>query len=105
VRPANGAALGLEHVLGFFALESTAGRSVPLANWSWDCGRWACLGHVGHTVGRLLHLLDRRVPALSIHPRDVRNGFWPKILRLSEELLGAGYEPTTPAGLLETSPC
>ena len=98
VRPGN--ALGLEHVLGFFTLESNV-RSVSLATWSWDCSRWGWLGHVGHGIGWLLQSLDRGVPTVAIHPRDLERGFWPKILRLTEELLANGYEPGTPARLLE----
>jgi hypothetical protein len=101
VRRENAGALGLDHVLGFFSLESAAGRSVPLATWTWDCGRWGWLGHVGHGLGALLHALDGGVPTLAIHPRDLERGFWPRILRLTEELLAAGYEPSTPTGLLE----
>jgi hypothetical protein len=97
----NGKAFGLEHVLGFFSLESSAGRSIPLATWTWDCGRWHWLGHVGHGIGSLLQSLDRGVPTLAIHPRDIERGFWPKILRLTRELLDAGHEPTTPAALLQ----
>jgi len=101
VRPGDGNTPGLEHVLGFFSLESGAGRKVPLATWTWHCGRWDPLGHIGHGVGRLLQSLDRGIPSLAIHPRDLEGGFWPKILRLTEELLERGYEPSTPAGLLE----
>jgi Uncharacterized protein conserved in bacteria (DUF2334) len=101
MRRGNGSAVGLDHALGFFSLESSAGRSVPLATWSWDCGRWGWLGYLGHGIGGLLHSLDRGVPTLAIHPRDLDRGFWPKILRLTQELLDTGYEPTTPARLLE----
>lgn len=90
VRAGNGNALGLEHMLGFFSLESWAGRSVPLATWTWDCGRWGWLGHLGNGIGGLLQSLDRGVPTLAIHPRDLERGFWPKILRLTQELLGQG---------------
>jgi hypothetical protein len=93
--------LGLEHVLGFFTLESRAGRSIPLATWTWDCGRWSWLGHVGNGIGWLLQSLDGRVPALALHPRDLERGFWPKIVHLTEELLESGYEPSTVAGLLD----
>ena len=96
---------GLEHVLGFFSLDSSDGRRVPLATWTWDCGRWGWLGHVGHWVGRLSHATARGVPTLAIHPRDVERGFWPRIVRLVRELLAAGYEPSTPVGLLEARPC
>lgn len=101
VRPARGGAPGLDHVLGFFALESRGGRRVPLATATWDCGRWGWLGHVGHAVGRLSRTLGRGVPTLAIHPRDLARGFWPGILRLTRELLATGHEPTTIAGLLE----
>ena len=103
VRWANANTLGLQHVLGFFSLASCGGRSVPLATWTWDCGRWSSLGYIGHGIGWLLQSLDRGVPTLAIHPRDLEGGFWPKILRLTEELLETGYEPSTLSGLLEAS--
>lgn len=91
--------MGLEHVLGFFSLESAAGRRVPLATFTWDCGRWGWLGHLGHGIGGLLQSLDR-VPTLAIHPRDLERGFWPRILQLIRKLREAGYEPGTPTELL-----
>ena len=103
VRLGNGTSLQLEYIMGFFSLESRAGRRVPLATWTWDCGRWGWIGHIGHGIGWLLQLLDCGVPTLAIHPRDLERGFWPKILRLIQELLEMGYEPSTPAGLLEMS--
>ena len=92
---------GLDYVIGFSSVQSAAGREVPLATWSWDCGRWGWLGHLGHGIGWLSHSLDRGVPTLAIHPRDLERGFWPAIVRLTQELIDAGYEPTTVAGLLE----
>jgi hypothetical protein len=100
MRPGQGNVAGLEYLLGFFSLESRPGRSVPLATWTWDCGRWGWLGHVGHGMGWMSQALDRGVPSLAIHPDDPGRGFWPKILRLIEHLLEAGYEPSTVAGLL-----
>ena len=105
VRPRHAIASGVEHVLGFFTLESRAGRRVPLATWTWDCGRWSWLGHVGHGIGSMLHSLDHGIPTLAIHPRDLERGFWPRILRVTQELLENGYEPITPAELLETQSC
>ena len=98
-------ALGLDLVLGFFSLESRDGRTVPLATWTWDCGRWGWLGHLGHGIGWLSQSLNRGVPTLAIHPRDLDRGFWPKIVRLTQELIDAGYEPSTAAGLLEAIEC
>jgi hypothetical protein len=100
---------GLDRVLGFFSLESleslesSANRKVPLATWSWDCGRWGWLGYVGHGIGWLSHSLDRGVPVLAMHPRDVQRGFWPNILRLTREFLDTGYEPSTLAEVIEAS--
>jgi hypothetical protein len=93
--------LALNHVLGFFSLESRSGRKVPLATWSWDCGRWNWLGTIGHGIGWLLHTLNRGVPTLAVHPADLERGFWPQILHVTRGLLEAGYEPITLAGLLE----
>ena len=96
---------GVEQVMRFFWLEAATGRKVRLATWSWDCGRWGWLGHLGHGLGWLSQSLDRGVPTLAIHPRDLERGFWPKVLRLTRELLETGYEPSTMAGLLEARAC
>lgn len=107
VRDSHSAGLqaGLDHVVGFFSAQSSAGREVPLATWSWDCGRWGWLGHLGHGVGWLSHSLDRGVPTLAIHPRDLERGFWPAIVRLTQQFIDTGYEPATVAGLLEAREC
>src|SRR5688572_19404278 len=105
VHLANGNELGLEHVLGFFSIESRASRKVSLATWTWHCGRWGWLGHVGHATGWLMQSMDLGVPALAIHPKDIEHGYWPTILRRTRDLLYRGYEPTTVAGLLRASEC
>jgi hypothetical protein len=92
---------GLDYVLGFLSVQSSAAQELPLATWSWDCGRWRWLGHMGHAIGWLSHSFDRGVPTIAIHPRDLERGFWPTILQLTEDLLENGYEPTTPARLLK----
>ena len=96
-------ALGLEYVVGYFSIRSAAGRTVPLTTWTWDCGRWGWLGHVGHGIGQILQSRNRGVPMLAIHPRDLERGFWPAILRLTRELLAAGYEPSTISALLRAT--
>ena len=101
VRALGIATSGVEYVLGFFCLLPLTGRKVRLATWTWDCGRWGWLGHIGHGFGQLSQSLDRGVPTLAIHPRDLERGYWPTVLRLTRTLLEAGYIPTTFAGLLE----
>jgi hypothetical protein len=103
VHAGQGSSFGLKYVLGFFSLEGSAGRRISLATWTWYCGRWRWLGRVGHALGWVLQSLDRGVPVLAVHPSDLRHGFWPTILRLTERLLEAGYEPNTPARLLSAS--
>ena len=104
VRPGGGTAAALGHVLGFLALDSAA-TSIPLATWSWDCGRWRWLGHVGHGLGNVQRSIRRGVPSLAIHPRDLERGFWPTILRLTRALVADGHEPTTPSALLRARAC
>ncbi len=94
---------GFDYVLGFFSLETVGGQAIPLATSTWDCGRWGWLGHIGHSVGWLLQSVDRGIPVLAVHPRDIERGFLPKVLRLTEELLDNGYEPVVPASVIEPS--
>ena len=94
---------GLQHVLGFFSLSSHARRKVTLATWTWDCDRWGRLGHLGQGIGWLLQSTNGGIPVLAIHPNDLRRGFWPTILRLTEHLIESGFEPTTPLRLLEAT--
>ena len=103
VHLAQGSAMGLERIVGFFSIESRTGRKVRLATCTWDCGRWGWLGHVGHGIGWVLQSQNSRVPSLAIHPRDLERGFWPRTLRLTQQLLESGYTPSTPAELLEVS--
>jgi hypothetical protein len=103
VRATHVSSLKLEYVVGFFSLESAGGRSIPLATWTWDCGRWGWLGHLGHGAGRLSQTLGRGVPVFAIHPRDMQRGFWPRILTLVQEFLDAGFEPATTSRVLVVS--
>jgi peptidoglycan/xylan/chitin deacetylase (PgdA/CDA1 family) len=101
----DGAAAGLDHIVGFFSIDSTSGGRVPLATWTWDCGRWDWLGHVGHGLGWTVHALHRAVPVLAIHPRDLERGYRSRIVRLIAQLRDAGREPCTAADLLRCIGC
>ena len=94
---------GLEYVLGFFAVTRASGGRVPLATWTWDCGRWGWLGHVGHEAGRVMTLAGKRTVSLAIHPGDLERGFWPGVLLVVRRLLDAGHLPATPRQLLQPS--
>jgi predicted deacetylase len=93
--------LGLDYLLGFFSVRSATDQKVALGTWTWDCGRWGWLGHIGHGFGRISRSLSIGVPTLAIHPRDIHHGYWPTILRVTRELLETGYEPSTASSLLE----
>ena len=97
VRGDTAATLSLDYVVGYFSLQPATGRAIPLATWTWDCGRWGWLGRFGHGLGCLSQSLGNAIPSLAIHPRDLERGYWPRILQLTRSLLDAGYEPRTPA--------
>ncbi len=90
-----------KYILGHFAVESRDGRRVSLTTWSWHCGRWSWLGHIGHAFGRAQHMLGLGVPSLALHPIDLEPGFWSRILGLVRELLAAGYEPDSARRIVE----
>ena len=91
---------GIGYTLGFFSLDAFTGGNLPLATWTWDCGRWGWLGHIGHGIGWLLQSRGA-IPVLAIHPRDLDRGFWPRIVTLTRSLMASGFEPATPAALLQ----
>lgn len=99
LRHSLGTEMGFEYIMGYFALDFGMEPKLPLVTWTWDCGRWAWLGHIGHGLGEVRHLLTRGIPILAIHPQDLARGFWHNILRLIHKLLQNGYEPSTIAEL------
>ena len=90
---------GLEYLLGYFAIEH-AGARLPLATWSWDCGRWGWLGYLGEASGNAVRRIANGTISLALHPRDLERGFWPRILELIRRLLACGYAASTPGALL-----
>lgn len=95
---------GLRYGVGFFSVRSAEEDRVHLATWTWDCGRWGWLGHLGHGIGWLSRFVGRGVPTLAIHPRDLARGYWPAITDLVKRLLDTGHEPATLASLLPDRP-
>ena len=61
--------------------------AIALATYSWDCGRFGCIGHLGNTIGRALSLFPRRLPCVVIHPADVARGFLEQALSLIDSLM------------------
>ena len=87
-----------QFVMRFRALEScqTAAKVRSLATWSWDWGRLGYLAYGGEVLGGLLSWCDSTaIPAIAIHPADVRRGYFPRAVRLIRRLVEIGYEPTT----------
>jgi hypothetical protein len=96
---------GLDYILGYSSLRSPTGWKVPLATSSWDCGRWGWLGYVGEGAGRAMQGIGPRIVSLAIHPRDLKRGFWPRILRYIRDLVERGHAPTTPGRLMAGLAC
>lgn len=103
--PETARTVGLRHVMGFFSLQSSSERRIPLATWTWDSSRWRWTGHLGNGIGWLRRSTSAGVPTLAIHPRDIDRGFWPEILGVVRQLLDTGHAATTVRGLLETTEC
>ena len=99
VRAENVNALGLEHVARLFLARVSGGpkRSagdLDLGLWSLGLARarrpWDRVGCFSRWIVESLPWRFTR--------EICERGFWPKILRLTEELLDAGYEPSTIGG-------
>jgi hypothetical protein len=91
----------LDYRLGFWGLWPVHSAALPLAVWSWDCGRAAAAGLAGEALGRArLSLRPAAIPCVVLHPRDVARGYLVRALRLIERFLGAGWRPVLPATCL-----
>ena len=69
-------ACGLSYCAGMTALEGAGGERTPLSTWSWDSGRLAELGHLGHLMGHVMFAVRPRSHKVSIpvscHPNQPR---------------------------------
>jgi hypothetical protein len=75
-------------------LEFVGHGTIPLATWSWDCGRIGWLGHVAETYGSLRFRWQPQVlPTIAIHPADVSRGFLPRAVLICQRLLNEGRRP------------
>ena len=85
---------GLRCVLGMHGLEFVGHGTIPLATWSWDCGRIGWLGHIAETYGNLRSSWrPSALPTIAIHPADVSRGFLPRAVLICQRLLREGRRP------------
>jgi predicted deacetylase len=92
---------GLVYSVGLRSLRVPGLPILPLAVWSWDCGRVAALGLLGEALGRARQAArGDAVPCVVLHPADVQRGFLPRALRTIERLLGAGRRPVLPGDIV-----
>jgi hypothetical protein len=87
-------ACGLDYATGMTAVERHGAPNIPLATWSWDSGRYAPLGHIGHALGQVMHAArPRAVPCVVFHPADVGRRFVARGARLVASLVARGRKP------------
>jgi hypothetical protein len=84
---------GLRFSAGLFSIKHVNGGSRSLATWSWDCGRFACLGYMGHVLGLVLSINPAAVPCVVIHPRDLHRGWLNHALVRIRHLMNRGCHP------------
>jgi uncharacterized protein DUF2334 len=92
--PAIAKSCGL-HVLVTLTSLSTPTRKVPLAVYSWDCGRFATLGYVGELFGHIRCFWRAAIPCVVLHPRDVSRDFFSRALAIIDRFLRDGFSPAT----------
>lgn len=92
---------GMRYALDLAALAPCRGSNkVPLATWTWDCGRSKWLGWLGELFGNVMAMRPRAIPCIVIHPADVARGFLPRALRKIDRLQRQRYSPILPLDLL-----
>lgn len=82
-------------LVGMSAVRFTRKVAVPLATWSWDAGRVACLGRVLGGWGTILSVRRDAVPCIALHPADITRGYLPRAIALIRRLLASGHQPAT----------
>ena len=92
--PAIAKSCGL-HVLATLTSLSTPTRKLPLAVYSWDCGRFATLGYAGELFGHIRCFWRAAIPCVVLHPRDVSRNFFSRGLAIIDRFLRDGYSPAT----------
>lgn len=85
----------LDFLVTFFSVHSVRAR-VPLATWTWDCGRFSALGAAGEIVGSAVSTLrPDAIPVLALHPRDLERGWLELCERRIVSFLKREMTPTT----------
>ncbi len=104
VTPAMAASFGLAALVTWTQLVMGK-RRIPLAVYSWDCGRFAWLAYAGEFCGYLRRHARAAIPCVTLHPRDVSRNLLARGLRVIDRLLRRGFSPATfaeVAGLAQT---
>lgn len=92
---------GLRFVLGMHGLEFVGHGTIPLATWSWDCGRIGWLGRIAEAYGSLqFRWQPQALPTIAIHPSDVSRGFLSRAVLTCQRLLAEGRHPVLAVDLL-----
>ena len=96
---------GLRIIVGQHAMTSRDGQQVPLATWSWDCGRIGWLGPVAEWYGSARKWWwPHALPVVAIHPADVQRGYLPRSVAICRQLLAEGRRPVIAQQLMEAKP-
>jgi predicted deacetylase len=82
----------------------TRATTIPLAVYSWDCGRFAWLAYAGEFCGFIRRHLGAGIPCVTLHPRDVSRSLLPRGLRVVDQLLRRGFSPATFADIAGLTP-
>lgn len=100
VDPALLAEIGFRYRVGWARAADVRGTSVRLATRSWDVSPVAALSALGAGAGRLAEMRRNTVPAIVIHPLDVRRGLLPRAVTTVRSMLDRGRRPALVRELL-----
>jgi len=87
---------GFNFIITLSRMGTAIGHQVPLAHWSWDCGRMPFSGYLGEAMGSVFWACHRNaIPCIVLHPKDIERGFLTRSLGTIRRFLEKGYQPVT----------